>query len=128
LIIMWRDKDVAKVWQEGNVTKVQSFDPSLQVRIEQIIDEAKKRIRKHDEYFELQAKKQGKKRSNPKIEFIERIGHFLAPHIVPSPPGSTEIKGERIWVDCVDEKTGERWDMTLGIAKNKKTSSSNRAK
>lgn len=129
LIIRHKHKDVAKVWQEGDVTKVQAFDASFQERIEQIVYEAKKWLHEHDEYFELQAKKQGKKRSKPKIGFLRRLGYFLEPTKTPIPPSSREIEDEEIEVDWIDEKTDERWSMSgIGIAKDDKSQRFRRAK
>jgi len=125
LILMAGHKDIAKVWREGDVIKVQAFDPSLQDQIERIVYDAEKRLRKDDEYFETQAKRQGKKLPRPKVEFIERLGHFLAPVFTVVSPF---VESEKIWVDCVDEKTGERWDINLGIIKDEKSQGPRRAK
>jgi hypothetical protein len=127
LILMVGHKDIAKVWQEGDVIKVQAFDRKLQKKIEEMVREAKGRIKDWNRWGEEQANKEGRRRERPPISYLERIGYALEPGTALSPK-PLEIKGERIWVDCVDEKTGDRWDISIGIIKDKKYKEPNRIK
>lgn len=103
LIITHNKKDIAKVWQEKGEIEYQLLQNGYKQDIEEAIQAG----------FDLM-KRWGQsivqKPSDKPNMLIKRLAHAFKWYIV-------KIRGQDIEADCVDEKTGERWNVRLPIAK-----------